>query len=379
VKRDKRQGLSKLPPDAIIKARDDNAAQVNRITLTFVGSVVFCLLSLLTPDTALLVGGEKLNVPGAGPVSFFGFMLLGPAVLIVLRVYLQIYVEHQRRLDRIDQLITAGRARILTPDKYQFLRSFRGFAFYLLLPVAMLAFWWKAAVFEWGRDFFFVVAAVIAMHFTLPFRRLSWPLKAFLSLGAAILAIAVMIGFGFPPRRSFHLVRANLSDQWLIGERLEFADLRVAKLSRANLSGANLSGADLIGADLSGADLRGANLSGAWLFSANLSGANLSGADLSGAKLSGADLSRADLSRAHLNGANLSGAVYDLSQFPLDVYLFPANLGRAGLNEVEFDGANLSGANLSRAVGLTREQLDAACGNAQTQLPAGLSVKFCQQ
>jgi hypothetical protein len=32
-------------------------------------------------------------VPFAGPVSFFGFMLLGPTVLIVLRVYLQICVE----------------------------------------------------------------------------------------------------------------------------------------------------------------------------------------------------------------------------------------------------------------------------------------------
>jgi hypothetical protein len=59
----------------------------------------------LTPDSALLTGGEKLNVPLADmPVSFFGFML-GPAVLIVLRIYLQIYVEHQTRLDRIAQWI----------------------------------------------------------------------------------------------------------------------------------------------------------------------------------------------------------------------------------------------------------------------------------
>jgi hypothetical protein len=143
----KRQCLCKLPSDAIVKARDDTAAQVNRITLTFVGAFVFCALSLLTPDSALLVGGEKLNVSGVGPVSFVGFMLLGPAVLIVLRVYLQIYVEHQRRLDRIAQLIPAGGTKILTTDKYPFLRGFRGFAFYLLLPLAMLAFWGKAAAF----------------------------------------------------------------------------------------------------------------------------------------------------------------------------------------------------------------------------------------
>jgi hypothetical protein len=125
-----------------------------------------------------LIGGQKLNVPLAGPVSFFGFMLLGPAVLIVLRVYLQIYVEHQLRLDRIAQLIPAGRAPTLTPDKNLFLRSFRGFAFYLLLPLTMLSFWWKAAVFtEWGRGFPYLVAAVAVAHLTLPFRSLSWFLR----------------------------------------------------------------------------------------------------------------------------------------------------------------------------------------------------------
>jgi hypothetical protein len=66
LKRSKRQGLCKLPPEAIVKATDDTATQVNRILLTFVGTVIFCVLSLLTPDSALLTGGEKLNVPSRG-------------------------------------------------------------------------------------------------------------------------------------------------------------------------------------------------------------------------------------------------------------------------------------------------------------------------
>ena len=90
----RRQGLRKLSPDLISKARDETATQVTRVGLTFLGTAAFCLLSLLSPDSALLGGNEKINVPGAGPVSFSGFMLLGPAVLIVLRVYLQIYVDH---------------------------------------------------------------------------------------------------------------------------------------------------------------------------------------------------------------------------------------------------------------------------------------------
>ena len=361
----KRQGLCKLPSDAIIKARDDTAAQVNRVTLTFVGAVIFCVLSLLTPDSALLVGGEKLNVPFAGPVSFFGFMLLGPAVLIVLRAYLQIYVEHQRRLDRIAQLIPAGRAPTLTADENPFIRGFRGFAFYLLLPLAILAFWWKVAVFpEWGRAFFIVGAAVIVMHLTLPFRRLPWRWRAEISLAAAIVAIAVMDSFFDDAlRRRFNLVGANLSGQWLGNKNLIGADLTRANLGGVNLSGAYLSGAYLIHAnlsearlsraDLSDANLSDANLSKANLSQANLRDAHLDGADLSGAYLRDANLGHADLSLTHLDGAVLFHA--DLS----GAYLKDANLGHADLSVADLShanlsyaalsGANLGGANLSHA------------------------------
>jgi len=81
----RRQGLRKLSPDLLSKARDETAAQITRIGLTFFGTAAFCLLSLLSPDSALLGGNEKINVPLAGPVSFFGFMLLGPAVLMPQR------------------------------------------------------------------------------------------------------------------------------------------------------------------------------------------------------------------------------------------------------------------------------------------------------
>jgi hypothetical protein len=73
----RRQGLRKLSPDLISKARDETATQVTRIGLTFLGTAAFCLLSLLSPDSALLGGSEKISVRFAGPVSFFGFMLLG--------------------------------------------------------------------------------------------------------------------------------------------------------------------------------------------------------------------------------------------------------------------------------------------------------------
>jgi hypothetical protein len=145
------QGLRKLSPDLIIKARDETAAQVTRIGLTFLGTAAFCLLSLLSPDSALLDGNEKIQVPGAGPVSFIGFMLLGPAVLIVLRIYLQIYVEHSDRLDRLGRSVSPVRAPTLIPLQNSLIRLFSGLIFYLLLPVAMLLFAWKAAVFPSGE------------------------------------------------------------------------------------------------------------------------------------------------------------------------------------------------------------------------------------
>lgn len=347
-----RQGLRKLSPDLIAQARDTTEAQVTTIMLTFVGTVIFCVLSLLTPDSALLGGGEKLDVPFAGKVSFFGFILLGPAVLIVLRVYLQIYVEHDRRLDQIARRMPITRAPTLIPLDNQLIRILSGTAFYLLLPLTVLMFAWKASVFaSWGSGLLCVAAAVIAGHVTLPLRKLSWRSKLLLSLSAAILVAGVSFGYR-SQRRPFYLFRANLSGQWLPD-----SDLRGANLSRANLSGAYLRNANLIDANLRDADLSGAYLAGANLRSAHLNFANLSGARLSDANLSGAYLFGADLSGARLFGADLSGA----------------NLGGANLS-----GADLDSANLRSARNLTQAQLDKACGK-EAKLPEGLILKPCPE
>jgi hypothetical protein len=336
----RRQGLRKLSPDLISKARDETATQVNRVGLTFVGTSAFCLLSLLSPDSDLLGGNEKINVPFAGPVSFFGFMLLGPAVLIALRVYLQIYVEHSDRLDRLARSVSVLRAPTLVPLQNPLLRLFSGLIFYTLLPVAMTLFAWKAAVVPtWGSVLFGLALAAIASHVVLAFSRYSWRSRGMLGVSAALIAGAVMLRSA-PMHRSFNLYHANLS-----GAYLGFTDLSDAFLARANLSGADLSLTDLGGANLDGAHLRGANL-----HFANLHFADLSSADLRDANLSGANLSRANLFLANLRGANLDGA--------------------------DLRGADLRGANLSEAENLTQTQLDEACGK-YTKLPDGLTLKLC--
>lgn len=164
-------------------------------------------------------------------------MLLGPLVLIALRVYLQIYVEHSKRLDRLAQRVPVVRAPNLVPLQNRLMRFISGVIFYLLLPVAMMLFAWKAAVFPvWGSS----LLCVIVSHGMLSLRSVSSRLKALLSAGAAILAGVVIFGFGPVRLRSFDLERMNLSGQWLVSH-----DLRGANLYRANLEHANLSGANL--------------------------------------------------------------------------------------------------------------------------------------
>jgi hypothetical protein len=234
VSTSRRQGLRKLSPDLISKARDETATQVTRVGLTFLGTAAFCLLSLLSPDSALLGGSERIIVPFAGPVSFFGFMLLGPALLIALRVYLQIYIEHSDRLDQLARSGSIMRAPTLVPLQNPLIRLLSGLIFYLLLPVAMLLFAWKAAVFPaWGLGLFSVAVAVIASHVMLPFSKFSWRSKGVLSVSAAIIAgvlmlvMWLMLGSG-ALHRPFNLFRANLSGQWLRGEYLHKAELNFA-------------------------------------------------------------------------------------------------------------------------------------------------------
>jgi Pentapeptide repeats (8 copies) len=322
-----RLGLRRLSPDQIGKAINETEKQVNSIMLAFIGAAAFCVLSLLTPDSALLGGSDKVNVPLAGPVSFLGFIIIGPAVLIVLRVYLEIYIDHGKRLARVARLVSAKRDPTLLSSQNAFLRIAFALVLSLLLPLTLFLFAWKAAVFPaWGAGLLCVAAAVIAGHAMLPLRRVSWRTRVLLSVSVALLAGGAMLGWG-PPHRSFDLFRANLSGQQLIADDLRGADLRFA---------------DLRDADVFGANLRDAHLNGA-----HLNFANFAAVDLTRADLSAADLTRADLEGAKLNDAGLYGA-------------------------------KLNGTDLRDAHNLTQPQLAGACGTG-AELPPGLTLKPCRE
>jgi hypothetical protein len=90
----------------------------------------------------------------------------------VLRIYLQIYVEHSERLERLARSMSIARAPMLVPLQNPLIRYFSGLIFYLLLPLTMLFFVWKAAVFPaWGSGLLSVAVAVVASHLMLPLMR----------------------------------------------------------------------------------------------------------------------------------------------------------------------------------------------------------------
>lgn len=131
-------------------------------------------------------------------------------------------------------------------------------------------------------------------------------------------------------------------------------------------NGASCANCDLFQISLAYQSVAGRNFDGARIRQADLSlvtadRARFHGANMSLTNFFGARLSSADLSDANLEGATFVGAY----------------LGGARLNGAVLTGANLSGAELASAVGLTQAQLNTACGDATTTLPAGMTVPAC--
>jgi len=125
-----------------------------------------------------------------------------------------------------------------------------------------------------------------------------------------------------------------------------------AAVARIHAGIVDCPGCRLEGADLSNTCVKGRDLHGADFDRADAHLMCMSYADFSGASFRGTDLSAANLSHAKLDGADLTGARLTITSF--------------------------KGTDLARAKGLTQAQLDAACGDADTRLPQGLTVRTCR-
>jgi uncharacterized protein YjbI with pentapeptide repeats len=169
------------------------------------------------------------------------------------------------------------------------------------------------------------------------------------------------------------LTSANLEGTFLSGTGFSSAKLVNANLQRSELVRTSFKQADLSGANLekslsSRADFSGATLKGTRLVKAEFLRVIFDGADLSGADLSDGEFSRNSFSKVNLSGANLTGAMLQRANFR-DATLAGASFKRTYMYWTRFEGADLS-----QSTDLTQTQLDMSCGNAQTKLPAGLTV-----
>lgn len=179
--------------------------------------------------------------------------------------------------------------------------------------------------------------------------------------------------------------RSNLMlpESNLMGAKLERTDLSRNDMKKANLKGAHLLRAILYRTNLKGASLKKANMAKVQGVRAKFNGADFTGADMSKTELNRADFSSAilvktDLTKSELARANFAGATVR------DITLDHANISRALFNGVKFENvdfngaytylARIEGADLSQTKNLTQRQLDMACGDDTTKIPASLST-----
>lgn len=130
--------------------------------------------------------------------------------------------------------------------------------------------------------------------------------------------------------------------------------------------GASCPGCNLFQADLSGIEARGLNLTGA-----RIRQADMSLVTMNRTRFANADLRDVEAYGGVFSSSNFSGADLTHSSW-VGAYLEGSSFSGATLT-----GANFSGAQLARATGLTQRQLNSACGDASTSLPAGLSIPAC--
>jgi len=171
----------------------------------------------------------------------------------------------------------------------------------------------------------------------------------------------------------------DLESANLAGTNFTMTDLR-----GANLNSANLENATLVRTSLAGASAEKANFAKVEAYRCSFSGVSAEGASFAGAELQRVNFSQARLAgasfeKAELGRANFDKAVLTGTRFSL------ANLSRADLSGAIFEGplefgrafmylTRIEGLDLSAASGLQQAQIDIACGDAATKLPAGLSA-----
>lgn len=168
---------------------------------------------------------------------------------------------------------------------------------------------------------------------------------------------------------SVEIYRSNFSNTILHHAEFNAANVVDSDFSSAEFKNANLARSyfkddvTLENASFENTELVAAQWPGIDASYANINASDLREIDLSGANLEGIQMEGVDLKFANLSGANLSQAI----------------LADVTLRGTILVGAHMPGAELHETIDLQQSQLDQSCGDADTRLPPGLSIKLCKQ
>ncbi len=141
--------------DVVREAHKQYAETLNKTMLALLGVALFCVLTTLgSPDKLLLAADSTIKVPLAdAPMSFLGFIVVAPFLLIVLTIYLHIFFGYWLDCERERQLINqslVGTNELpieSIPTLFSFTdtvsRLLTGFVFYWLTPLVLVTITWK--------------------------------------------------------------------------------------------------------------------------------------------------------------------------------------------------------------------------------------------
>ena len=295
--------------DVVKGLHESHSKAINKTMLSILAVGLYSLLAVVgSPDKSLIATNSSIQTPLVGTsISFQGFLIVSPFLLVILTVYLHILYGKWLRLEKRREALNnepanAGEPTIESvPTIFSFSdrlpRFVTTFIFYWFVPLVLCAIAYKAlALKELIRQMFYVASVVTLALLFLRINRCR-ETKRFWRNAPRWILLALLVAFmGYFP---------SVSDSFR----------RPLNLQREDLHEAWLQGLDLTGADMSNANLKGANLSGAILQKAHLDEANLLDADLRTAILQGASLNKANLQKAKLTFANFEEADLTLATF----------------------------------------------------------------
>ena len=370
--------------ESLKKRHSDLSNNINRILLTLLSFGFFCALTLNQPDEMVIKNGGKIKIPFVDmQVDFLTFLIIGPIALLGITAYLILFLQDMRKYDELPP--TEKQAFIFNLDAKP-AKLISSIIFFGFTPLILLMFYIKTRVnpsyAAYAGSLMVLTTLTMAVYFFyqhLQKKETASAIAIIVVCGLLLLPITPLFNLNsrIPICLSgANLANLNLKDFRLAGAQAEktifnesvFYRMELTKLHapHAEFKKANFVGANLDQSDLGSADFEKAILS--W---SSLKGSRLTGTVMKEAQMIETDLTGAVLINANLENTNLSHAVFK------EAYLERVRFNEADLTGAIFEKAKLVGADLGRARNLSQEQLNMACGDKDTIVAAGLTIKEC--